>query len=110
MEITLNKEQLEEILISLFFTGFIKDRHDIKCTNTEIIKFFVKEMQEKGLEEFVSMDSNGIPFLSNEITKKTMSLVCLNDGQEVEDIDKTFNDTMEKLSQLVREGKLIIPE
>lgn len=67
-------------------------------------------MKEKGVEEFLENDSNDKPFLSDEITKKTMSLVCINDGQEIEDIDKSYNEIMEGLSILVKKGKLKISE
>lgn len=109
MEISLNKEQLEEILISLFFTGFIKERHELPNKSTEIVKYLIKKLEGSELNELLEYN-RGKPYLSEKLNKETMLLVCLNDGNPVEDIDATFKDTMEHLTQLVKEGKLIIPE
>lgn len=109
MEITLNKKQLEDIIIGLYFTGFIKERHGLENKNTEIIKFLIKKIEENGWSEFIEYGKDK-PFLSQKLTKDAMLLACINDGMPVEDIDKTYDETMEYLSQLVKEGKLIIPE
>lgn len=108
MEISLSKKHLEEIIISLHFTGFIKDRYDIENNNPEIIKFLIKAIEENGWVEFLQYNE-GKPYLSQKLIKDTMLLACINDGDPVEDIDKTYEETMDFLSGLAAEGKLNIP-
>lgn len=109
MEINLNKEQLKDILISLYFTGFIKERHGIDNNNPAVLKHLIREMEALGLMEYIEF-GKGKPYLSEALGKETMALVCKNDGEEVENIDITYDKVMEHLNQLVKEGKLIIPE
>jgi hypothetical protein len=99
MEIGLNKEQLEEIIISLYFTGFIKDRHNLENKNPEILKFLIQKIEENNLAEFLEYHK-GKPFISEKFTKNVMFLTSINDGIEVEDIDITYKLAMRYLSDL----------
>lgn len=94
MKIELSKLEIEELIISLVYTNFIKDQNR-QCNNApHLLKFLLEEAYNAGYVDLVTKRDNQI-FMAEEVFEKAVYLFTCNDGESTDDVSQIIKEAGE---------------